>query len=98
MRENVKASTRGDGSLGEEEDGPKIRRSLSSEGVRGRGKEISSSSGRGQSSGGGCGVLFLGLRYGSKGSFSIPPILSAGKQSPELAKIWRGRDTCICRH
>lgn len=68
LRESVKASTMGDGSPGEAEEGPKIRRSLSSDGVRGRGKEISLSSGRGQSSEGG---LFLGLRYGSRGSFSI---------------------------
>lgn len=86
LRERVKASRRGEGSLGEADDGPKIRRSLSSEGVRGRGKEISSSSGRGKRGGGGCGgcgVLFLGLRYGSRGSFSISPILFAGKWLPE---------------
>lgn len=78
LRESVKASMRGEGSLGEAEDGPKIRRSLSSPGVIGRGKEISSSSGRGKRGGGGGGVLFTGLRYGSRGSFSISPILFAG--------------------
>jgi hypothetical protein len=83
LRERVKASRRGEGSLGEADDGPKIRRSLSSEGVRGRGKDISSSSGRGKRGGCGCGILFLGLRYGSRGSFSISPILFAGKWLPE---------------
>lgn len=57
----VKASTRlvvvEDWSIEEEEeggeDGPNMRRSLSSDGVRGTGMVISSSSGRGQSDGGG---------------------------------------------
>lgn len=57
----VKASTRlvvvEDWSIEEEEeggeDGPKMRRSLSSDGVRGTGMVISSSSGRVQSGGGG---------------------------------------------
>lgn len=65
LRERVKASTIGEDSCGEDE-GPKMRRSLSAEGVRGR--EISLSSGSGASTDGG---LFLGLRYGSRGSFSI---------------------------
>ena len=68
LRERVKASTIGEDSTGEDE-GPKMRRSLSAEGVRGR--EISLSSGSGASTDGGGGGLFLGLRYGSRGSFSI---------------------------
>lgn len=53
----VRASMRrGEESLGDEEEGPKIRRSLNSEGVRGR--ATSSSSGRGKR---GDGRLFLGL-------------------------------------
>lgn len=68
LRERVKASTIGEDSCGEDE-GPKMRRSLSSEGVRGR--EISFSSGSGASTdGSGVGFL-LGLRYGSRGSLSI---------------------------
>jgi hypothetical protein len=67
LRERVKASTIGEDSTGEDE-GPKMRRSLSAEGVSGR--EISLSSGSGASTDGG-GGLFLGLRYGSRGSFSI---------------------------
>lgn len=66
MRDRVRASTR----LEAEEDspsweeGPKMRRSLSSDGVNGRaGRVISVSSGRGQSgdSGGGDGLGRLGL-------------------------------------
>lgn len=67
LRERVKASTKGEESCWEDE-GPKMRRSLSSEGVRGT--EISSCSGSGASTGGGGGFL-LGLEYGSRGSFSI---------------------------
>lgn len=68
IRERFKASTKGEASCREEEAGPKMRRSLSVEGVRGR--EISSCSGSGARTGGGRG-FFLGLRYGSRGSFSI---------------------------
>lgn len=67
----VKASTRlvvvEDWSIEEEEeeggeDGPKMRRSLSSDGVRGTGMVISSSSGRGQSDGGGDAAAVDGCR------------------------------------
>lgn len=68
LRESVRASTMGELSLGEEE-GPKMRRSLSSDGVIGR--VISSFSGNGQSWGGSDGGFHLGLRYVSSGSFSI---------------------------
>lgn len=54
--------------FGDEEEGPKTRKSLSSEGVRGRGREISSSSGREKSGGGG---FRRGLEYGSRGSCSM---------------------------
>lgn len=50
-RERVKASTIGEASCGEEEKGPKMRRSLSSEGVKGI--EISLFSGSGANNGGG---------------------------------------------
>lgn len=70
LRERFKASSSGEESIGEEEEedeGPKMRRSLSSEGVRGI--EISLFSGSGANTGDG---LILGLRYeGSRGSFSI---------------------------
>jgi hypothetical protein len=70
LRERFKASSSGEESIGEEEEedeGPKIRRSLSSEGVRGI--EISLFSGSGANTGDG---LIIGLRYeGSRGSFSI---------------------------
>lgn len=66
----VKASTRlvvvEDWSIEEEEeggeDGPKMRRSLSSDGVRGTGMVISSSSGRVQSGGGGDAAAVDGCR------------------------------------
>lgn len=65
----VKASTRlvvEDWSIEEEEEGgengPKMRRSLSSDGVRGTGMVISSSSGRVQSGGGGDAAAVDGCR------------------------------------
>lgn len=53
LRERVKASTKGEVSCGEEEKGPKMRRSLSSEGVKGI--EISLFSGSGTNTGAGAG-------------------------------------------
>lgn len=66
LKERVKASTRGEESVGEDEEGPKMRRSLREEGVIGT--EISSFSGRESSDGG----FILKLKYGgNRGSFSI---------------------------
>lgn len=94
LRERVRASTMGEESWGEEE-GPKIRRSFSSDGVNGI--VISSCSGRGKScGGGGMGLGFLlGLRYGSRGSDSIAfSLLSSLSLSPESDySQWRIRLT-----
>ena len=71
LRESVKASAIWEVSLGDWR-GPKMRRSLSSDGVKDRGKDISLSSGKEQSRGGNWGgIFFLRLWYGSNGSFSI---------------------------
>ena len=61
---SVNASIKGEVSDGEE--GPKIKRSLIAEGVRGR--TTSSFSGKAQSGDGGGGGFFLGLTYESRGS------------------------------
>ena len=72
LKDEVNASTIGDDSIAEEEEreGPNMSLSFNSDGVKAIGIETSLFSGRGKRGGGG-GVLFLGLTYGSKGSFSI---------------------------
>lgn len=68
LRGSIKASAKGEGSLGVAQAGPKMRRSLNSIGVIGR--TMSSCSGKGHSGDNARG-FFLGLKYGSRGSFSI---------------------------
>lgn len=69
FKDKVKASTMGDESRGEEQ-GPKMRRSLSCDGLIGIGMEISSSSGRVKRGGEG---FILGLENERSGSFSMNP-------------------------
>lgn len=62
FKDKVKASTMGDESRGEEQ-GPKMRRSLSCDGLIGIGMEISSSSGRVKRGGEGFILAFLLLVF-----------------------------------